>query len=223
MSATHQAAGRMKALAKSEFEAWAGTYDRSLLNRFLFQPSYRMFLEELWAWHGESQAAFDLLDVGCGTGTFDAMLAGSPLSARVVGLDYSPAMCNIAHEKAARAGVADRLRYVSADSEHLPFADASFDAVTCSNSFHHYPHQADVVREFRRVLRPGGRLMLIDGFRDNIIGWIAFDVIVGRIEKHVFHAPWSTIHGYFQKAGFREIRRRKFNFWMPALLTVGVA
>jgi ubiquinone/menaquinone biosynthesis C-methylase UbiE len=216
-------AGRMKALAKTEFEDWAGTYDKSLLNRFLFGPSYRMFLEELWKWRGASGEPLALLDVGCGTGTFDAMLAGSPLPARIVGLDYSPRMCDAAHAKSVRAGVSDRLCYVAADSEHLPFDNASFDAITCSNSFHHYPHQAAVVREFRRVLRPGGRLMLIDGFRDNIIGWIVFDVIVGHIEEHVFHAPWTTIHRYFEEAGFREIRRRKFNFWMPALLTVGVA
>lgn len=83
----------MKAHAKDEFEAWAGTYDRSLLNRFLFQPSYRMFLEELQTWRGSDGRAFDLLDIGCGTGTFDAMLAASPLPARVVGLDYAEAMC----------------------------------------------------------------------------------------------------------------------------------
>src|SRR5207253_1146026 len=160
---------------------------------------------ELWAWRGGGSETFELLDVGCGTGTFDAMLAASPLPARDVGLDYSPNMCDIANAKAQKAGLGDHLRYVSADSEHLPFADASFDAVTCSNSFHHYPHQAAVIREFRRVLRPSGRLMLIDGFRDNIVGWVVFDVIIGRIEQHVFHAPWSTIHAYFERAGFREI------------------
>lgn len=212
----------MKGQAKREFEAWAGTYDRSLLNLFLFQPSYRLFLEELQAWRADGEP-FDLLDVGCGTGTFDAMLAGSSLPARVTGLDYSPAMCRVADGKARHAGVDHRLRYVAADSEHLPFADASFDVVTCSNSFHHYPHQQKVICDMRRVLKPGGRLMLIDGFRDNIVGWVVFDVIITAVEKHVFHAPWSTIDGYFREAGFREIRRRKINFWFPALLTVGVA
>ncbi len=214
---------KMKALAKSQFEAWAGTYDHSLLNRFLFQPSYRMFLEELQNWRGNTTKPFDLLDIGCGTGTFDAMLAASPLPARIVGLDYAEAMCQVASTKAHKAGVADQIRYVNGDSQHLPFADGSFDAVTCSNSFHHYPHQQQVVHEIRRLLRPGGRLMLIDGFRDNIIGWIAFDVIIGHVEKEVHHATWARIHEYFVQAGFREIRRRKFSFWMPGLLTVGVA
>ncbi|NLX13201.1 MAG: class I SAM-dependent methyltransferase [Phycisphaerales bacterium] len=182
-----------------------------------------MFLEELYGWRKTKDTPFDLLDIGCGTGTFAGMLAGSELPARIVGLDYAPAMCRVAEEKARRAGVEDRLRFVAADSEHLPFADASFDAVTCSNSFHHYPHQQAVVCEMRRVLRPGGRLMLIDGFRDNIIGWVAFDVIIGAVEKEVHHAPWTEIDGYFRTAGFRDIRRRKFNFWMPVLLTMGVA
>jgi ubiquinone/menaquinone biosynthesis C-methylase UbiE len=212
----------MKGHARQQFEAWAGTYDRSLLNRFLFQPSYRMFLEELYAWRSDGQP-FDLLDVGCGTGTFDAMLAGSPLAARVTGMDYAPAMCHVADEKATKAGVSDRLRYVAGDSEHLPFADGSFDVVTCSNSFHHYPHPQRVVHDMRRVLRPGGRLMLIDGFRDNVVGWVAFDLIITTVEEHVKHASWSEMDCYFREAGFREVRRRKFNFWMPALLTVGVA
>jgi ubiquinone/menaquinone biosynthesis C-methylase UbiE len=213
----------MKALAKKEFEAWAGTYDRSLLNRFLFQPSYRMFLEELQAWRGGAPEPFDLLDIGCGTGTFDAMLAASPLPARIVGLDYAEAMCQVGSAKAHKLGLSSRICYVNADSQHLPFASRSFDVVTCSNSFHHYPDQQQVVHEMRRVLRPGGRLMLIDGFRDNIIGWIAFDVIIGHVEKEVHHATWSKIHEYFTTAGFRDIRRRKLSFWMPGLLTVGVA
>lgn len=211
----------MKERAREEFEAWAGTYDRSLLNRLLFRPSYLMFLEELQAWRGDRDEPFDLLDVGCATGTFNAMLAATSIPARMVGLDYSPAMCREAAGKARRTGVVDRVRYVTADSEFLPFADASFDVVTCSNSFHHYPDQQKVIHAFRRVLRPGGRLMLIDGFRDNVVGWVVFDVIVTAVEKEVFHAPWSTIHDYCVRAGFREIRRRKFNFLAPALLTVG--
>jgi ubiquinone/menaquinone biosynthesis C-methylase UbiE len=213
----------MKRLAREQFEAWAGTYDRSRLTRFMFDPSYQMFLEELYAWRRDLHQPFDLLDIGCGTGTFGAMLAASPLNARVVGLDYAPAMCKAASDKARAVGEADRLRFAAADSEHLPFAARSFDAVTCSNSFHHYPHQDKVVREMHRVLRPGGRLMLIDGFRDNVIGWVVFDVIIAAVEKQVFHAPWWKVQEYFEAAGFHDIRRRKFNFWFPLLLTVGVA
>ena len=59
------------------------------------------------------------------------------------------------------------------DSERLPFATGTFDVVTCANSFHHYPHQDRAVAEMHRVLQPGGRLMLIDGYRDAPWGWFA--------------------------------------------------
>lgn len=213
----------MKTRARNQFDAWAHTYDRSPLHRFLFVPAYQMLLEEFYAWRGEAAEPFDLLDVGCGTGNFNALLAASPLKARITGLDYSPAMCAVAARKAAGDERASRLHFTAGDSEHLPFADGSFDAVTCSHSFHHYPRQQAVIREMHRVLRPGGRLLLIDGFRDNVIGWFVFDVIITAVEKAVFHAPWSTIHDYFATAGFRDIRRRKFNCWFPTLLTVGTA
>ena len=131
-------------------------------------------------------------------------------------------MCRLAAEKATERGER-RAAFFNGDSEHLPFADGSFDLLTCSNSFHHYPHQAQVVREFRLVLRPGGRLMIIDGFRDNLIGWIAFDVLVTRREGAVFHAPWSLMRKYFVDAGFSDISQRKFNIWIPLFITVGTA
>lgn len=213
----------MRSQARRQFDTWAHSYDRSVLNHFLFRPAYMKFLEHIHAWRKDRPEPFDVLDIGCGTGTFGAMLAMSALPVRVTGLDYAPAMCRVASGKAAEAGLDDRLRFIAADSQHLPFADASFDVITCSNSFHHYPDQQAVVRDMRRVLRGGGRLMLIDGFRDNIVGWVTFDVIIGKVEKHVFHAPWSTVDSYFREAGFVDIHREKLNFFFPLLLTVGTA
>ncbi|HWL95231.1 MAG TPA: methyltransferase domain-containing protein [Phycisphaerae bacterium] len=215
----------VKHQARKEFDQWAHSYDRSIVRHLLFDPAYRMFMEELHRWRRDLAAPFDLLDIGCGTGTWTAMVAGSPLpSRRVVGLDYSLPMTQVAHGKAAQIGEGAPT-FVNADSEHLPFADASFDVITCSNSFHHYPQQEATIREMRRLLRPGGRLMLIDGFRDNVIGWFVFDVIITKIEStpaaKIFHAPWSLIREYFRRAGFRDIRHRKTNIWTPILLTVG--
>lgn len=106
------------------------------------------------------------------------------------------------------------------DSERLPFADESFDVVTCCNSFHHYPHQAAVIRGFQRVLRPGGLLVLVDGFRDNVIGWLVFDVGVALAEGKVHHAAWSDVRGMIQAAGFSTLRQRKLNVLAPLLVSV---
>lgn len=216
----------VKHRARSQFDSWARTYDRSIVQHLLFQPSYRMFMQELYAWKRDDPSPFDMLDIGCGTGTWLAMVAGSALnSQQLVGLDYSVTMCHVAHGKAA--AIEDAPVFVNGDAEHLPFPDGSFDVLTCSNSFHHYPHQEAALREMRRVLRPGGRLMLIDGFRDNIVGWVLFDVFITKAEStpqaKVFHAPWSLMRRYFENAGFRQITQRKTNIWAPIFITIGVA
>jgi ubiquinone/menaquinone biosynthesis C-methylase UbiE len=181
-------------------------------------------MEEIWKWFEQRRPdEFHVLDIGCGTGTVVSLLASSRWPVRAVGLDYVPSMCAEATRKADAIGTGPRAEFVAGDSEHLPFANGSFDVVTCSNSFHHYPHQQTVVGEMRRLLRPGGRLIIIDGFRDNVIGWFVFDVIITRVEKDVYHAPWPVMHEYFVNAGFHNIRRRKFNVWFPLLATIGDA
>ncbi len=52
---------------------------------------------------------------------------------------------------------------------------------------------------------------------------MTYDAIIAAVEKHVHHAPWSAVDGYFKTAGFCEVRRRKLNYWFPLLLTVGTA
>jgi ubiquinone/menaquinone biosynthesis C-methylase UbiE len=223
---SHAATHAVKHRARHQFDSWAKNYDTSIVQHLLFQPAYRMFMEELYRWRRADEREFDLLDVGSGTGSWLAMVAGSGLPARrLVGLDYSASMCGVASAKAA--AIADAPVFVNGDSEHLPFAADSFDVLTCSHSFHHYPHQAAAIREMKRILRPGGRLMLIDGFRDNIIGWVLFDVFITRAEStpqaKVFHAPWSMMRKYFEEAGFIDVRQRKTGIWAPIFLTVGVA
>lgn len=212
---------KMKHGARRQFETWAGSYDRSVLNHFLFRPAYITLMEEIARWHAEYHRPFNLLDVGCGTGGLLSLLGRTSWPVRAIGLDYAARMCAAAARKARESGFDGRIRFVRADSEHLPFANGRFDLITCSNSFHHYPHQQAVIQEMHRLLAPGGRLILIDGFRDGVIGWVVYDVIIDRIEQNVHHASWRTVDEYFRTAGFRNIRRRKFNFLFPLFATIG--
>lgn len=211
----------MKSRARVQFEKWAGSYDRSLFHHFIFRSSYVALMEEIAKWYAVHQRPFRVLDVGCGTGELAAMLAKSDWPVEAVGMDYVPAMCIAASAKISEGGLGTRARFVAGDSEFLPFADASFDIITCSNSFHHYPHQQAAVHDVRRLLKPEGRYVLIDGFRDNVIGWFVFDVMVSHFEDGVYHAPWSEIDGYFRNAGFTNIHRRKINLWSPLCVTIG--
>ena len=255
-----KSADRAKSGARRQFDAWATAYDRSILNKLLFRPSYLLMLEEVARWLRERSAAgvesdrpFRLLDVGCGTATFAALLRGTGWPVEVLCMDYSFNMCATALAKlsaamfrpsrqcvvsAAGSGLArtspvndapftttsesmETPVVVNADSEHLPFDDQSLDVITCANSFHHYPRQSGVVREMRRVLKPGGRLILLDGFRDNCIGWFVFDVMVTGIEKNVHHATWRELDAMFHDAGFVRVERRRRGVIAPILATIG--
>jgi len=212
-------ASRFKRQARTQFDRWAKRYDRSPLNFFLFGPAYLSIMREIASWRSGRDVPFSVLDVGCATATLAGLILRTDWPATVTGLDYSPSMCAAAVSKSRF----DRRRapVIAGDSEHLPFANASFDVVTCANSFHHYPHQQAVVREMRRVLRPGGLLVLVDGFRDNVIGWAVFDVVVAALERDIHHASWSEIHRLFATAGFTDIRRRKSSLLFPICTTVG--
>jgi ubiquinone/menaquinone biosynthesis C-methylase UbiE len=103
-----------------------------------------------------------VLDLGCGTGTLVLMARRRCPEATVIGLDGDPTILGIARRKAERAGIPVQLDKGMAYA--LPYADGSFGAVVSTLTFHHLtPDQQErALREMRRVLRPGGRLVIAD-------------------------------------------------------------
>ena len=106
-----------------------------------------------------SRDALDALDVGSGTGFLSFELAAR--GHRVTGVDFAPAMIARARGKAAARGVA--VRFEEADAERLPFASASFDLVISRHLLWTLPHPEAAIDEWIRVLRPRGRLIVVDG------------------------------------------------------------
>ena len=101
----------------------------------------------------------DLLDIGTGTGRVLEQLADHVTSA--VGVDNAKPMLEIARDKLDRAGVSNcQVRF--ADMYHLPFPADRFDAVTLNMVLHHAETPAEVLREAARVLKPGGRVIMVD-------------------------------------------------------------
>ncbi len=107
-----------------------------------------------------ARGGLDTLDAGCGTGflTFELAARGH----QVIGVDFAPAMIAEARRKSAALGVSS-VRFKQADAEQLPFTPARFDLVISRHLLWTLPHPEAAFDEWIRVLRPGGRLVVVDG------------------------------------------------------------
>lgn len=206
-----------KSRASTQFRWWAPIYDGNPLQWFLFRPAHRVLMQEI-----ESLGRSDLtmLDVGCGTGELLRRLKGTYPNSTVWGLDLSSHMLAKAAPKRIDH---DPFFITRGDSEFLPFGAGSFDVVVCSNSFHHYPRQDEVVREMHRVLKPDGIACIVDGSIDGLLGRVIFRGIVETMEKDVHHCSRPELVELFQKAGFNGIRHASIFRGLPMLMTIGVA
>jgi ubiquinone/menaquinone biosynthesis C-methylase UbiE len=105
----------------------------------------------------------DALDAGCGTGFLSLELAAR--GHRVTGIDFAPAMLAAAQKKAAAQHLS--IRFEEGDAEQLRFAPHSFDLVISRHVLWTLPHPEAAIDEWIRVLRPGGRLAVVDGAQYN--------------------------------------------------------
>jgi ubiquinone/menaquinone biosynthesis C-methylase UbiE len=206
-----------KAQATREFSRWSVGYDRSILQWLLFGPAHRAIITRLRARCEDRPTA--ILDVGCGTGVFAAGIAAALPRATIWGVDLVEGMLTGGRER--WQALRDQAVPVQGDSERLPFPDGAFDAVTCANSFHHYPHQNRAVAEMYRVLKPGGRLLLLDGCRDSLWGWFIYDVCVTAVEGEVRHASGGDVRQMLHGAGFGQMTQKVYHGPAPFLLTEG--
>lgn len=134
-------------------------------------PNYdaQMDLFERWVLGTEhrswacSRAVRDTLEVAIGTGL---NLAHYPPDVRLTGVDLSPEMLTMAEAGAKRTGRAVKL--MEADAQDLPFADGSFDTVVCTYALCSVPDEARAISEMQRVLKHGGRLILVDHIRSTV-------------------------------------------------------
>lgn len=102
-----------------------------------------------------------VLDVACGTGDLSRLMLKAG-AAHVVGADFTLQMLDVARRKDATPVQEGRMEYVEADAMAMPFADASFDVVSISFGIRNVAEPAKALAEFFRVLKPGGRLVILE-------------------------------------------------------------
>ena len=134
---------------------WAERYSDPGNGELLWER-HRTLLELIDEW--KLSPSSRIIDVGCGAGflTFDLARRGL----QGVGIDGAAAMIEACKAEADRAQISERWQYRQADVEQIPFPDGSFDVAICCGVIEYLPEDGGLLREVRRVLRPGGRFLL---------------------------------------------------------------
>jgi demethylmenaquinone methyltransferase / 2-methoxy-6-polyprenyl-1,4-benzoquinol methylase len=215
------------------FAEISGRYD--LLNRVLSggrdQAWRRRTVRMTRLKGGES-----VLDACCGTGDLALLYSvAEPAPARVLGADFTPEMLEIAADKAARLGAA--IPFVAADALKLPFDDASFDVVSVGYGVRNFQDLDAGLRELARVLRPGGRLAVLDCTPAKGITGRFANFYINRVMPRIgnlLNGSRSKAYSYLadsvqvfpsaeelaermRNAGFTEVEFKRLNFGTMAI------
>jgi ubiquinone/menaquinone biosynthesis C-methylase UbiE len=173
------------------FDNWSDHYDHSWLQGVLFDSVQNQTLVVA----GRITTPINsVLDVGCGTGRLLLRLAKAYPHATTMGIDPAPGMVRVARGQGLEAAVGS--------AESLPLPDRSFDLVVTTMSFHHWGDQARGLDEVRRVLAPGGHLLLVDAITT---WWVRpLYLVVGMTGR--FHSP-QELDRMLVDAGLRPSTR----------------
>jgi demethylmenaquinone methyltransferase/2-methoxy-6-polyprenyl-1,4-benzoquinol methylase len=161
------------------FAAIAPSYD--LNNRL-----HSMWRDQAWRRFGVRRAGVKpadvVLDCACGTGDLSEAFARAG-AREVIGLDYTAEMLDVARQRLGRLpSLSPKVRYIQGDAQALPLADASVDVVSIAFGIRNVGQPSRAIAEFRRVLRPGGRVVILEfGRPTNALARWVNDVYCKRI------------------------------------------
>ena len=184
---------------KRVWEKEAPNYDRrmSFFERVLFEDGRE------WVC---SRASDEVLEVAVGTGRNFIFY---PQGVRLTGIDLSPAMLEIARKRAEKLGLDADLK--EGEARQLPFPDAAFDSVVCTLCLCNIPDDRMAITEMKRVLRPGGRLLLLDHVRSSSKAWLAAQRMLEPLSwrfscDHLLRRPLEHVLA----EGFRVEQRERY-------------
>ena len=150
-----------------------------------------------------------VLDVGCGQGKSFRPLEEHFAPGRIIAIDFEPQCVERATREAAREGLEVDVR--QGDVAALELADESVDVVFCHQTFHHLTRQGQALREFRRVLKPGGLLLFAESTRAYIESWV-----IRLLFRHPMEAQRSA-EEYMEMLRAEGFRFGPANLSMPYL------
>lgn len=220
--------------ARRVFSAIAADYDR-------FNTLSSLGMHRLWRRAAVREAGLkrtsQVLDLAAGTGDLTLALAERGRPARILATDVVPEMLDLARAKASRYAGPTRIEFDLMDAQALPLPDESFDVVTVAFGVRNMPDRTAAFREARRVLRPGGRYVVLEFSRPplapvrSVYHAYLREVIpkVGRIvakDRAPFEHLVDTIHafpgqvaiaGELHRAGFSRVTWRNLSAGIVAV------
>lgn len=162
-----------------------------------------------------------VLDVACGTGELAKLILQQNSSQSITGIDLSTKMLQVAKQK-CRAY--PNVEFQQATANKLPFLAASFDIVFCASAFHYFDEPQVAMTEIRRVLKPKGRLIILDWCRDFLsvkvldLGLKIFDSAYrGCYTQAELHRLISSTELTIAKA-----EKRKLDFWWGVAIATAI-
>ncbi len=190
----------------------APAYDAQTLQDWVYRPAQDEMISLLKA-HGARRAA----DIACGTGILASRIAREVDAEEVYGVDFSEGMLAQARRRS------DEVRWITAPAEQLPFEDETLDAVVTTSAFHFF-NQPAALREFRRVLAPGGlaAVATFSPYQPLPLHWLS----ASRFNP--VHSPSpDAMRKLFTDAGFalhdqHRVRRPVWTRLLSDLITVGI-
>jgi ubiquinone/menaquinone biosynthesis C-methylase UbiE len=191
-------------LNQKKWDSWAPNFDKKRYGLFRYYQKSVISLAQV-------KASQNFLDVGCGTGW--AVLYAAHLlcdGGKAFGIDLSPKMIEKAKENGKEIANAE---FYVANAEEMPFDENFFDRIICTNSFHHYLHPDVVLAEIRRILKPGGRVFILDPVKDTPIMRLV-NTVAKKIEpEHVNLYNLKEIRTFFDVAHLKYVAT-KWHFYL---------
>src|SRR6266700_6729906 len=180
----------LKTHERAYFDRIAPTWDDYVASAY--EADLQERLTRLLPWHKD----MTVLDAGTGTGYLAGMMA--PLVGNLIGVDCAPAMLTRAGEKMAQAGY-QHVSFQEGMAERLPLASGSVDVAMCHMLLHHVVSPRTVLGELRRVVQPGGHVLIIDAHKHKhnwtpeAFGDLHYGTDLRKLQKHVSALQMKTL------------------------------
>lgn len=150
-----------------------------------------------------------VLDLACGTGEFERLLLQDNPDQLITGIDISEQMLAIAHQKLKPY---PNVSLQLATASDLPFADRSFDVIVSANSFHYFDNPELALKEMKRVVKPGGRVVILDWCKDYLVCRVC-DALLQRFDPaHQQCYTQAELHNLLNATGFKIQQATKVRF-----------